>query len=96
MLGYHLLIYHMRAIILPALDYKSLLNTNHKARILRKKPLEKTFLDFKMWVKSMVIVILKTKYEYFLQACSLSGQNPSSTSDVCRDAKIVFWPMLQT
>ena len=25
----------------------------HKARILRKKPLEKTFLDFKKWVKNI-------------------------------------------
>ena len=25
----------------------------HKARILRKKPLEKTFLEFKKWVKSI-------------------------------------------
>jgi hypothetical protein len=25
----------------------------HKARILRKKHLEKTFLDFKKWVKSI-------------------------------------------
>ena len=25
----------------------------HKARILLKKPLEKTFLDFKKWVKSI-------------------------------------------
>jgi hypothetical protein len=31
------------------------LNTNHKARILRKKPLEKTILDFKKWVKSIQI-----------------------------------------
>ena len=27
--------------------------TIHKARILRKKPLEKTFLDFKKWVKGI-------------------------------------------
>ena len=27
--------------------------TIHKARIFRKKPLEKTFLDFKKWVKSI-------------------------------------------
>ena len=27
--------------------------TIHKARILRKKPLEKTFLEFKKWVKSI-------------------------------------------
>ena len=27
--------------------------TIHKARILRKKPLEKTFLDIKKWVKSI-------------------------------------------
>ena len=27
--------------------------TIHKSRILRKKPLEKTFLDFKKWVKSI-------------------------------------------
>ena len=27
--------------------------TIHRARILRKKPLEKTFLEFKKWVKSI-------------------------------------------
>ena len=31
---------------------RSRILTIHKARILRKKPLEKTFLDFKKWVKS--------------------------------------------
>ena len=30
--------------------------TIHKARILRKKSLEKTFLDFKMWIKSIQTV----------------------------------------
>ena len=32
---------------------RSWILTIHKARILRKKPLEKTFLDFKKWVKSI-------------------------------------------
>ena len=32
---------------------RSLILTIHKARILRKKPLEKTFLNFKKWVKSI-------------------------------------------
>ena len=43
-----------------ARNHNLLLNTNrssiltiHKSRILRKKPLEKTFLDFKKWVKSI-------------------------------------------
>ena len=32
---------------------RSWILTIHKARILRKKPLEKTFLDIKKWVKSI-------------------------------------------
>ena len=32
---------------------RSWILTKHKARILRKKLLEKTFLDFKKWVKSV-------------------------------------------
>ena len=32
---------------------RSWILTIHKVRILRKKPLEKTFLDFKKWVKSI-------------------------------------------
>ena len=32
---------------------RSWILTIHKARILRKKPLEKAFLDFKKWVKSI-------------------------------------------
>ena len=32
---------------------RSWILTLHKARILRKKILEKTFLDFKKWVKSI-------------------------------------------
>ena len=32
---------------------RSWILTIHKARILRKKPFEKTFLDFKKWVKSI-------------------------------------------
>ena len=32
---------------------RSLILTIHKARILRKKPTEKTFFDFKKWVKSI-------------------------------------------
>jgi len=32
---------------------RSWILTIHKARILRKKPLEKTFLNFKKWVKSI-------------------------------------------
>ena len=32
---------------------RSWILTIHKARILRKKPLEKTLLDFKKWVKSI-------------------------------------------
>ena len=32
---------------------RSWILTIHKTRILRKKPLEKTFLDFKKWVKSI-------------------------------------------
>ena len=32
---------------------RSWIPTIHKARILRKKPLKKTFLDFKKWVKSI-------------------------------------------
>ena len=32
---------------------RSWIQTIHKARILIKKPLEKTFLDFKKWVKSI-------------------------------------------
>ena len=32
---------------------RSWILTIHKARVLRKKPLEKTFLDFKKWVKSI-------------------------------------------
>ena len=32
---------------------RSWILTIHKARILRKKPIEKTFLDFKKWVKSI-------------------------------------------
>ena len=32
---------------------RSLILTIHKSRTLRKKPLEKTFLDFKKWVKSI-------------------------------------------
>ena len=48
-------IYRTRAIIArsrfeTALEYYL---TIHKARILRKKPLEKTFLDIKKWVKSI-------------------------------------------
>ena len=35
--------------IILLLSYKAI----HKARILMKKPLEKTFLDFKKWVKSI-------------------------------------------
>ena len=41
-------IYRTRAIIT-----RSWILTVHKARILRKKPLEKTFLNFKKWVKSI-------------------------------------------
>ena len=32
---------------------RSLILTIHKTKILRKKPLEKTFLDFKKWVKNI-------------------------------------------
>ena len=32
---------------------RSWILTIHKARILRKKPLEKMFLDFKKWIKSI-------------------------------------------
>ena len=41
------LIYRTRATIT-----RSWTLTIHKARILRKKTLEKTFLDFKKWLKS--------------------------------------------
>ena len=36
-----------------AIINRSRILTIHKARILRKKPLEKTFLNFKKWVKSI-------------------------------------------
>ena len=46
--------------ILYARHHNPLLIRNHswiliidKARILRKKPIEKTFLDFKKWIKSL-------------------------------------------
>ena len=32
---------------------RSWILTIHKTKILRKKPLEKTFLDFKKWIKSI-------------------------------------------
>ena len=37
----------------PASITRSWILTIHKARILRKKTLEKTFLDFKKWVKNI-------------------------------------------
>jgi len=46
--SYIFTIYRTRATIT-----RSSILTIHKARILRKKPLEKTFLDFKKWVKSI-------------------------------------------
>ena len=53
----------------------SLILTIHKVRFLRKKPLEKQFLDFKKWVKSIqtagyngartVVKFIRSKNENF-------------------------------
>ena len=45
-----------RSWILTPVLYRTGILTLHKARILRKRPLEKTFLDFKKWVKSIQTV----------------------------------------
>ena len=51
--------------------------TVHKARILRKKPFEKTFLDFKKWVKNIQTAgyngartVFKNLMNYFLKLFS--------------------------
>ena len=53
---------------------RSWILTIHKARILRKKPLEKTFLDFKKWVKSIQTAGYNgARTVYNIQAAASSG-----------------------
>ena len=59
----------------PAIITHSCILTIHKARILRKKPLEKTFLDIKKWVK-----IIQT-----------AGYNGASTVVSCTRLNKIYW-----
>ena len=43
-----------------------LILTIHKARILRKKPLKKTFLDFKKWVRNIQTRVIMARVRYIM------------------------------
>ena len=55
---------------------RSKILTIHKARILRKRPLEKTFLDLKKWVKSTQTVGCNGVRKVYSQLTTFRTQRP--------------------
>ena len=54
----------------------------HKTRILRKKPLEKTFLDFKKWVKSIQTAGIMARVQYvFFSNSKIIGMKIGNNAD---------------